>query len=152
MLPVLRRNGAASLPASAWPTNRLSSLFDRFFSDDDFFAPLFTQPAWPMVHWPQAVWEDEHNVYLEIDAPGMTEKDIELTVQEGQLRVRGERKCERQEGGYDTRSYGRFEQRITLPAAVDAEKVSAKLANGVLSVILPKSEEAKPRRIAIKSE
>ena len=51
-----------------------------------------------------------------------------------------------------TRSYGRFEQRVTLPTPVDADKVEAKLANGVLSITLPKSEEAKPRKIALKSE
>jgi HSP20 family protein len=56
------------------------------------------------------------------------------------------------EGGYDTRSYGRFEQRVTLPAPVDADKVEGKLANGVLSLTLRKSEAAKPRKIALKSE
>jgi HSP20 family protein len=150
MLPVLRRNGLTTRPAT-WPVHRLSTLLDRFF-EDDFFAPFFSAPEWMPTHWPQSVWEDEQNVYLELDAPGMTEKDIELTVQDGYLRIRAERKCERPGIGYDTRSYGRFEQRIALPAAVDAEKVSAKLSHGVLSVVLPKKEEARARKVEIKVE
>lgn len=150
MLPVLRRNGLTTHPTT-WPVNRVSSLLDRFF-EDDFFAPFFSAPVWMPTQWPQSVWEDEQNVYIELDAPGMTEKDIELTVQDGYLRIRAERKCERQSSGYDTRTYGRFEQRIALPAAVDADKVTAKLSHGVLSVILPKREEARPRRIEIKAE
>jgi len=146
MLPALR-NGSL-LPATE-PVNRLSSLFDRFFNDD-FFIPVTTGRTWSAL--PLSLWEDEHNVYVEIDAPGMTEKDIEVSVHDGDLVVRGERKCERQGGGYDTRCYGRFEQRVTLPAPVEIDRTEAKLANGVLSVTFPKSEAAKPRKIALKSE
>jgi len=85
-----------------------------------------------------------------VDAPGVHEADIDVSVHENTLTVRGERKGGR-EGGYDTRTYGRFEQRLTLPVAVDAERVEATLANGVLSLTLPKSEAARPRKIAIKS-
>ena len=98
---------------------------------------------------PLSMWEDEDAYHVEIDAPGVTEKDIELTVRDGELIFRGERRSEEKKGGYDTRSYGRFEQRLSLPCPVDAEKVEAKLASGVLSVTCPKSEAAKPRKIAI---
>lgn len=148
MLPALR-NGSLVPTINGGPVNRLSSLFDRFFNDD-LFVPLATAPAWTTL--PLSLWEDEQNVYIQMDTPGVTEKDIDLTVHEGDLIIRGERKCERQEGGYDTRSYGRFEQRVSLPSAVDADKVEAKLANGVLAVTFPKSEAAKPRKIALKSE
>ena len=148
MLSTLRKNGSMIPATTGGPANRLSSLFDIFFNDEFFTLP--TAPEWSAL--PLALWEDEHNVYVNVDAPGVTDKDIEVSVHGGELVVKGERKCERKEGGYDTRSYGRFEQRVTLPTPVDADKVEAKLANGVLSITLPKSEEAKPRKIALKSE
>jgi len=61
------------------------------------------------------MWEDDDRPYIEIDAPGMTEKDIDVWVHAGDLIIRGERRSERQDKGYDTRSYGKFEQRISLP-------------------------------------
>jgi HSP20 family protein len=148
MLPTLRKNGSLIPATMGGPINRLSSLFENVFNND-LFAPL-TTPAWSAL--PLSMWEDEHNVHVEVDAPGLTDKDIEVSVHQGDLVIKGERKCERQEGGYDTRCYGRFEQRITLPSLVDADKVEAKLANGVLCVTFAKSEEAKPRKIALKSE
>src|SRR4051812_43938113 len=143
MLPAIRNNG---LVPTDRPVNRIASLFDRFFGDD-FFGPA---TAWSSL--PLATWEDEHNLHIEMDAPGLTDKDIEVSVHDGALYVSGERRCERTEGGYDTRTYGRFEQRLALPTLVDADKVEAKLANGVLKVTLPKSEQAKPRKISIKTE
>jgi HSP20 family protein len=145
MLPALSNNGTA---LATTPVNRLTSLFDRFF-DDDLFAPLTAAPAWSAL--PLSMWDDEHNVYVEIDTPGVAEKDIDLSMRGDELVIRGERKVERTGGGYDTRTYGKFEQRVTLPVPVDADAVEAKLANGVLTVTCPKSEEAKPRKIAIKS-
>ena len=141
MLPAIR-NGSA---LSTSPVNRLSTLFDRFF--EDTFTPLAVDPAWG--NFPMSMWEDGDSIHFEFDAPGVTDKDVELTIHDGELIVRGERKAEEKQGGYDTRTYGRFERRVTLPSAVDAEKVEAKLANGVLSVTCPKSEAAKPRKIAI---
>lgn len=144
MLPAIRTN---TTPAPV-ATNRLASVFDHFDRIfESAFAPLASLPNWTTL--PLSMWEDESAYHVEIDAPGVSEKDVELTVQDGELIVRGERKSEGRQGGYDSRSYGRFEQRIGLPAAVDAEKVTATLKNGVLEVALPKSEAAKPRRIAI---
>src|SRR4051794_34660415 len=98
MLPAIRRNGSLIPPGA--PTGRLSSLFDRFF-DDDWFAPLTASaPAWSGL--PLSMWEDEHNVYVELDAPGVTDKDVEVSVHNGDLLIKGERKCERKEGCYDT--------------------------------------------------
>ena len=148
MLPVLRSESGLA-PYRGTPVNRISSLFDRVFSDD-LFAPLAAAPAWTAL--PLSLWEDEDHVHVEADLPGVTDKDIEVSVHRGELVIKGERKCERNQAAYDTRCYGRFEQRLTLPAAVDADKAEAKLANGVLRLTFPKSEEAKPRRIALKSE
>jgi HSP20 family protein len=150
MLPTIRTNRSALAPTTGTPVNRLATVFDRLFNDDPLFGSLMTAPAWSAL--PLSMWEDEQSVHVEIDAPGVTSQDIDVSVHDGDLVIRGERKSERKEGGYDTRSYGRFEQRVTLPAPVDADKVEAKLANGVLSLTCPKTEAAKPRKIAIKSE
>jgi HSP20 family protein len=147
MLPVLRDNGRMSSSVTS-PVNRLSSLFDNFFNDD-FFAPVSNRITTAI---PLSMWEDENNLYVEVDAPGMTEKDVEVTMHAGDLLIRGERKFERKGNGYDTRSYGRFEQRISLPQWVQADSVEAKLRHGVLSMTFPKKEEAKPHRIALQAE
>jgi len=144
MLPILR--DGSLVPTPSLPVNRVATLFDRFFNDG-FDAPA---AAWPGM--PLSMWQDEDHVWVEADAPGLTDKDIEVTVHQGELVLRGERKAERRQGGFDTRSYGRFEQRLTLPAAVDADKVDARLKDGVLTLCFPKSEQAKPRRIALRRE
>jgi HSP20 family protein len=144
MVPAVRNNGSL-LPAT--PVNRLASLFDRFFHDDIFTPQSVTWPSLALL-----MWEDEHYVFVEVDTPGMTEKDVELSVDQNELVIKGERKCERQEGGYDTRCYGQFEQRINLPSPVEADKTEARIANGVLKITFAKSEASKPRRIALKSE
>lgn len=141
------RNGSHLAARPIGAVNRLTPAFDRLF--EDFFAPIESS-SWSSL--PLSMWEDDNHIYLEVDAPGMTENDIEVSVHNGEMIIQGERKCERKQGGYDTRTYGRFEQRITLPSAVDADKVEARLANGVLSLTLPKSEEAKPRRVPLKVE
>jgi HSP20 family protein len=101
--------------------------------------------------WPLSMWEDDQHVYVEMDAPGLSHDDIEVSVHEGVLTIQGERKQVREHDGYDARSYGRFERQLRLPTGVDAEKVDAKLASGVLSLTLPKVEAARPRRIEVKT-
>jgi HSP20 family protein len=82
----------------------------------------------------------------------MTDQDVEVTVHNGILFIRGERKVEEgREYLYNGRTWGRFERAITLPEAVDAETVEAELTNGVLRIALPKSPEAKPKRIALRT-
>lgn len=101
------------------------------------------------------LWEDDENLYAEAELPGMTQDKIEVTVAEGdQLTIAGERQpaaiqgsiCHRQESGY-----GRFSRTVTIPVVVDADKVEANYADGVLSLTLPKSEMAKPKRITVKA-
>ncbi|MBI2803808.1 MAG: Hsp20/alpha crystallin family protein [Planctomycetes bacterium] len=146
MLPALSTNGLTQVTE---PVNRLSSMLGRFFNEDIF--PTVTPPQ-AIVAVPLSMWEDEDHYYVEVDAPGMTDNDIDVSIQHGDLIISGERKCERKGVGYDTRTYGRFEQRISLPTAAKTDKVDAKLANGVLSLTFPKGDEAKPRKIALRSE
>lgn len=139
MLPTLR--------ATTVPANRMTTVFDRLF-DDAFLAPMAPVATWTAM--PLAAFEDEDAITVELDAPGVAEADVEVSVHQNELVVRCERKPQRP-GGYDARTYGRFEQRVALPHGIDADGVSAKLANGVLTVTCPKSEGAKPRRIAIRA-
>jgi HSP20 family protein len=99
-----------------------------------------------------AMREDDEHIYVEAELPGLTDKDVDITIQGGRLSIRGEREPE--EGRtylYDGRCYGRFERAITLPAAVATDGVRAELKDGILSLTLPKRPEAKPRKIALKA-
>jgi HSP20 family protein len=148
MLPVLRNTVAGMTPWMT-PANRLERLFDRFF--DDSFFNFGVTPEWG-AGVPVALWQDEDHVYLEAELPGLTDQDVDVTVHNGMLFIRGERKPE--EGRqylYNGRAWGRFERVITLPEAVDADNVQAELANGILRVALPKSPEAKPKKITLKT-
>lgn len=131
------------------PVNRLSALFDQFFNEDSFSAPMSRQAYGAT---PITTWEDQDNYYVEMDVPGVAEKDIDVCIKQGDLLLRYERKCERQNSCYDTRAYGCFEQRIGLPEGVLLDRAEGKLANGVLTLTLPKGEEARPRRIAIRAD
>jgi len=144
MLPILR-NDAMFAPASTRPFNRQDSLFGRVIGDDG--AP---SRAWSWA--PVGVWQNDDHIFIEIDMPGMSDNDIELTVHNDRLYIRGERKPEEaRQYLYNGRSYGRFERTIVLPDGVQADEVTANLTNGVLHVQLPKRPEAKPKRIAIKA-
>src|ERR1700757_4868600 len=99
------------------------------------------------------VYEDEHNVTLKIEVPGIDEKDIEVRIENNVLTVHGERKFEKEEKEENyrrvERQYGSFTRTFTLPTTVDAEKVSADYDKGILKVSLPKKAEAKPKQIKV---
>jgi HSP20 family protein len=93
-----------------------------------------------------------------VEVPGIEQKDIELNLRDNALVVSGEKRSERKEGeegrGYSERRFGRFERTIPFEAEVDADKVEASCANGVLTITLPKNARAqdKSRRIEIKPQ
>ncbi|WP_435008646.1 Hsp20/alpha crystallin family protein [Tundrisphaera lichenicola] len=142
MLPITRNS---QTPVAAFPANRMDVLFNRVFGEDDL-----VNRAWTAA--PIAMWADDDHIWVEAEMPGMAESDVEITVHRDTLIIKGERKAE--EGRrylYNGRAYGRFERAVSLPEAVNAEAVKATLKDGVLRVELPKSIEAKPRRISISS-
>ena len=148
MLPTTRNNSnSAFAPFAANPTNRLDSLFDQFFGPDGGQA----RRAWTGSA-PVAMWQDEDTIFVEAEAPGVADDAIEVTVHDGMLYIRGERKPEEgRQWLYNGRTYGRFEQTIALPQAVSVDNVRATLTNGVLHIALPKSPEAKPKKIVVKT-
>ena len=100
---------------------------------------------------PLAMWEDDDHIHIEAELPGMSEEDLEITVHNGMLFIRGERKpVEGRQYLYNGRSYGRFERVVTLPEAVNTDDVQAAMTNGVLCISLPKSPEARPKKITLK--
>jgi len=99
------------------------------------------------------VYEDEHQVTLKIEVPGIDEKDIDVRVENNTLTVHGERKIEKEEKEENyrrvERQYGSFTRTFTLPQTVDSESVSANYDKGVLKIALPKKAEAKPKQIKV---
>ena len=99
------------------------------------------------------VYEDEHNVTLKIEVPGIEEKDIDVRIENNVLTVHGERKFEKEEKEENyrriERQYGSFTRSFTLPNTVDAEKVNANYEKGVLKITLAKKAEAKPKQIKV---
>jgi HSP20 family protein len=98
---------------------------------------------------------DDHFV-LKADLPGLAEEDVSIEIQDNTLTISGERKSEheqRQRGWHRVeRSYGRFSRSLSLPQGIDPDAVTAEFDNGVLEVRIPKPEERKPRRVAIKAQ
>lgn len=125
---------------------------------EDMFGRL---PQWPWGDrergWAPAVdmIDQKEELILRADLPGLDEKDIEVTVQDGTLTVRGERKEEKEEKKedyyYSERSYGAFARTLMLPTNVDPDKVRATFSKGVLEVHLPKAKEAKGKKVEVKA-
>jgi len=101
------------------------------------------------------LWEEKDALYLEAELPGLALEDLEIFVTgHTQFTLKGERKAPTVEKGVQhrqERGFGSFTRTLTLPFAVDENKVEARFENGVLKVRLPKHEAAMPRKIAIKS-
>ncbi len=123
----------------------------------DFYAPegrsgeeALTNTAFAP---PVDVYEDEHNVTLKIEVPGIDEKDIDVRIENNTLTVHGERKFEKEEKEENyrrvERQYGSFTRTFTLPNTVDQDSVQANYDKGVLKVTLTKKAEAKPKQIKV---
>ena len=102
---------------------------------------------------PVDVYEDEHQIMLNIEVPGIDEKDIDVRVENNTLTVHGERKFEKEEKEENfrrvERQYGSFTRSFTLPSSLDAGQVSADYNQGVLRIKLAKKAEAKPKQIKV---
>lgn len=99
-----------------------------------------------------ALWEDNEHVYIEMDVPGTRIEDLDLTMEKGQLWIRGERTFPQhdQKRWYDERSYGSFQRVVSLSDTIDPGSIDATLSDGVLYVTLTKKPEHQPHRIEVK--
>src|SRR5436309_8414485 len=127
--------------------DRMNRLFQQSYGEHD--EALTTSTFAP----PVDVYEDEHNVTLKIEVPGIDEKDIDVRIENNTLTVHGERKFEKEEKEENfrrvERQYGSFTRSFTLPNTVDAEQVQAHYEKGILKVQLAKKAEAKPKQIKV---
>ena len=131
---------------------RLDQALDDAFSGWPFTPP----PAWNITSaWlpPTDVFEDKEAIRIVCELPGLKPEDVRLTLENQTLTIRGEKKQvpeEKAERVYRyERTYGSFERSFSLPNSVDPERVQASFEHGVLTVTLPKVENARPREISV---
>jgi len=156
MLPILSNRFEVFGPSSVLPTLRqeVDRLFDEVWSGDSTRRLIDWVPA-------VEVSETADEIRCTFEVPGVSPDDISITLDDNVLTIEGNKnkKIEHEEraGGRDAggeyhlaeRRYGRFTRSFTLPRQVDVERVGATYENGVLTVVLPKRADAKPRRVAI---
>jgi HSP20 family protein len=129
----------------------MDRLFDRFF-----------EPQWPELpalgDWAPSLdlSETKENLVVKMEIPGMDPKEIQVSLQESLLTIKGEKKQEKEEKEERyhriERSYGAFTRSVRLPVAVDGSKVDASFKNGLLTVTLPKTPGAKGTTIPVKAQ
>ena len=144
-----------------WPARPWGGFdeLDRLRKDmDRLFGGLTGWPAgetvagvFPLTN----VTEDDHNYYVRAELPGMAANEIDISVTGESISISGERqiRAEKKEAKYHRREReaGKFSRIISLPGQVDTEKVEASCIDGVLTIIVPKAEAAKPKQITVKS-
>jgi HSP20 family protein len=168
--PVEVKKSAPPAPTGpdAWRSFRIEMdrVFDRFaggFGLPSLSRLFETAPAmrfdtsFTVPNPAMDVTEDKDAYKLTAELPGMSETDIEVALADGTLTLKGEKKQEKEQKDKNyymsERSYGAFERSFTLPDGVDADKISANFAKGVLTITLPKKPEAKvePKKVEVKA-
>lgn len=136
---------------SAWrEMDRLQREMNRLFED---YSPMRVRsaPSYPALN----VWSNEEGLLVTAEVPGVSPEDIEVNVIGDTLNLSGARKPDELKEGAryhrQERGYGKFSRTLQLPFPVSVAKIEANFKNGVLSVSLPRAEEDKPRKIAVKS-
>lgn len=128
--------------------NEINRLFEAPFGDIERGGEFFNG-------WAPALdlREDKDNLVATVELPGMNKKDLDVSVHDGVLSISGERSREsksEEEGLYRSeRYYGRFHRTVALPKPVKVEAIKAAYKDGILTVTLPKTEEARPRQIEV---
>lgn len=143
-----------------WPVldvnypNRLGRLLEHMFQ-----SPLQREENGSLFgHWmpPVDVIEERETIRLVAELPGVKPEDVKISIENNVLTLQGEKKKEEEREDDKAyrfeRTYGMFERSFTLPATIDADKIVAKYESGLLTILLPKVEAAKPRQITVKIE
>lgn len=154
LLPFGRTDLARADDPFASLQRQMNRLFDDAFAG---YAPLARAGSGATLAPSIDVKETDKAIEVEAELPGVDEKDVQVTLEDGVLTIKGEKKAEKEESkkGYymSERSYGSFLRSFELPAGIDADKVNATFTKGVLKVTLPKPAEAqaKAKKIEIKA-
>lgn len=158
-VPVKQSGPAPVGTPDIWRSFRteMDRLFDRFNSGFGMtpFPGLRYKSSFSVPSPAVDIAEDEASFKLSAELPGMTEKDIQVSLSGDTLTIKGEKRQEREETKNDyhltERSYGEFQRSFILPQGVDGEKIDAAFANGVLTVTVPKTAQASPKKIEVKA-
>lgn len=129
------------------PLNNEIDTFDNII--DQFFNDLSFDPRFSLMNTNNVsnyYNENEKEYYLTMDVPGMSKDDIEVTFDSNRLKISGQRKSDK----YDSYEYGKMERTFNVPSNVETDKISAKIDNGVLKVLLPKAKSSLGRKISVK--
>jgi len=142
---IVKYNPLSELRAMQEQMNRLLDLAWNREPGEDLREGVWQPPV--------DIYEDSQTVVIKAELPGMDQKDIEVRIEDNTLILRGERKHDqeiRKENYHRIeRFYGKFQRSFSLPHTIDQEKVKASCDKGVITVILPKKEEAKPKQITV---
>jgi len=140
-----------------WPSDffgiqrEINRVFDNFVrggvqADESFMTSYWT----PAVD----IAEQENEYIVKMELPGVNKDDVKISLESNILTIKGEKKQEKEEKSKNLhrveRSYGSFQRSFTLPMTVKSDKIDAVFKDGVLSISLPKAEEAKPKQIEVK--
>ena len=135
---------------------RTTKEMDRFW--DSFLEGTLRKRGEDGTEWFPSldVSETKNELMVKAEVPGMDPKDIDISLSDGMLTIKGEKKREKEEKEADyhlvERSYGAFVRSVQLPKEVQGNKISASYKDGILKITLPKSEEAKKKEVKIKVE
>jgi len=154
-MSLVRWNPARDL--SLFPSDMLNMqreinrMFDSFFRDglaeESSLVPTLWTPA-------ADIAEQENQYVVKLELPGVTKDDVKIAMQNNVLVIHGEKKQEKTSKGSEyqrvERSYGSFQRSFTLPTTVKTDRIEATFANGILTITLPKAEEAIPKQIEVK--
>lgn len=136
----------------------INKVFDNFFNDFSFPSLRNTEELWSNSFSPKVnVSESDNEIKVEAELPGLEEKDIDVTLNNNSLVIKGERKSQKEDKKENYHvvesSYGSFCRTIPIPDGVDTDKIDAVFKNGVMKINIPKTEEArkKVKRIPVKA-
>src|SRR4051795_13055669 len=140
MTTALQRNRLGGFLPAELP--EFDKLFNQFFRSEE--VAMWRAPA--------SIWEADNMFHIEVDAPGVSKEDVELTFDKGQLQITLERKAPEGErtNWHNERGYGKVSRSVSLPESVDPNTITAELTNGVLHVTITKLPEAQPKKIEVK--
>lgn len=133
----------------------LREVMNRLF-DESLVHPLgrWSERAKGKLAVSMDMYETNGNLNLDIDLPGLNPEDVDVTIHDNRLTIKGEYKAdeegERGDVHFRERHYGKFQRSITLPASINTDAAEAEFQDGVLKLTLPKTEEAKPKQIPVK--